>query len=87
MKLSLAQCDEIRRRYELGEKGTTLAAEFGVSTTTIHNYTRGLVHIVEGKSPPIPERRLPISQKGVPVGHRRLASGKVIRYYPPPPLK
>jgi len=40
-KLTLAQVDEIKRRYEQGERQVSLAMSFGVQQTTISRIVRG----------------------------------------------
>ena len=79
MKLSPKKRREVVARYRRGEHNADIARDLSVSPSRVTQvaHEAGL-----DKQHPI-GRYPPPSQAGVPPGHRRLASGKVIRYAPP----
>lgn len=43
-KLTVAQAEEIRRRYEAGESPTRLAAHYGIARSSLYSVVRGRTH-------------------------------------------
>ena len=75
-KLSNYERASVVEAYECGDKIADIAAKFGIAETHVSS-------IVKAAGAP---KRIGsgIPQTYVPTGYRRLASGKIIRYTPPP---